>query len=397
MIAYAISATFRVSFCFVLCALMATPLVAQDQRLSEEHRQRAHAVAERMEAYLLSEQDEVSGGWRVNPEGITFPAITALVLNALLLDPQADHEDPDLKRAISYLLSQQQPNGGIYDTVLPSYNTSCAISALARVPTDEAREAMKRAMNFLITLQWSEVGTGPEAQVVDQSHPFYGGVGYGQSGRPDASNLTFFLQALHDGGYEHTDPAVQRALVFLSRLQMLDEVNDMPYADGSSQGGFIYATSPNADELGVGESKAGMIEETLTDGTKVSRLRAYGSMTYAAFKSFAYARLPADDPRVAAARRWISEHYTLSENPGLGKEGYYYFVLVFGRAMDAWGEPTLATNQGDRRWAEDLIERLEELQNEDGSMHSIHPRWLENDPVLITAYSLIALRHAIDE
>jgi squalene-hopene/tetraprenyl-beta-curcumene cyclase len=379
-------------------ATMAQPgAVPDDARVRETHRQRGELLAQRMESYLLSQQDQAAGGWRVNPDGVTFPAITALVLNALLLNPQVDQSDAAIQRSVAYLLGQQQPDGGIYDTVLPSYNTACSISALARVDDDKARAAVERATAFLLTMQWSEDATGPDAEQVGREHPFYGGVGYGGSGRPDASNLTLFLQALEDAGYEHNGPAVQRALVFLSRVQMDDAINEMPYADGSRQGGFIYATSPDSEQLGAGESKAGMIEETLDDGTVVSRLRAYGSMTYAGFKSFAYANLNEQDPRVQAAMAWMSDHYTLVENPGLGGEGFYYFVLVFGRALDAWDKPTLNTADGPRYWAEDLIERLEELQQDDGSMQSINDRWLENDPVLITAYSLIALRHALEE
>lgn len=369
----------------------------ESSRVRDIHRQRGELLAQRMESYLRTQQDQASGGWRVNPEGVTFPAITALVLNALLLNPQADQSDLVLQQAVAYLLSQQQPDGGIYDTVLPSYNTACSISALARVDTDAARQAVERATKFLLSMQWSEDATGPDAGQVGREHPFYGGVGYGGSGRPDMSNLTLFLQALEDAGYEHDGPAVERALVFLSRVQMDHTINEMPYADGSRQGGFIYATSPDEDQLGVGESKAGMIEETLDDGTVVSRLRAYGSMTYAGFKSFAYANLDEQDPRVQAALGWMTEHYTLAENPGLGDEGFYYFVLVFGRALDAWDKPTLPTTAGPRYWAEDLIDRLSELQQADGSMKSINDRWLESDPVLITAYSLIALRHAMEQ
>jgi hypothetical protein len=307
------------------------------------------------------------------------------------------------------------------------------------------------------------------------------------------------LQALHDAGVAPEDQAFQRALVFLQRTQMLhkDEngnlVNDMPYAEGSQQGGFIYATSPNEDNIGVGESKAGMIEETLSDGTVASRFRSYGSMTYAGFKSYIYADLSRDDPRVQAAYNWLRENYTLEENPGIGTDGYYYFLITMSRAMDAWGEPEIAAvsqpikltfssgeyivregetleialdtgiapdgteykfdrpvyfgtlgsvesylthqsakladgrdfiladrgswheSDGDlqerkvritytmtirieepRNWSNDLISKLAELQNEDGSFRSVDDRWMEGNPVLITAYSLIALQHAID-
>lgn len=39
--------------------------------------------------------------------------------------------------------------------------------------------------------------------------------------------------------------------------------NDMEYAKGSTQGGFIYAPSPNKDRLGEGSSPAGEIVESL--------------------------------------------------------------------------------------------------------------------------------------
>ncbi len=385
-----------------ICCLCALPAAAQ--RMSDAYRVRGEAVADRLEAYLLSQQDQASGGWGVNPQGVSFPAITGLVLNGLLLDPQADQSDPAIASAARYLIGWQQPNGGIYDKVLPSYNTSCSISALARIDSPEARKAVRDATEFLLTLQWQEPGQspgqetpGPGAKHVERSHPYYGGVGYGSHSRPDASNLTLFLQALEDAGYEHDGPAVQRALVFLSRIQMDERINDMAYANGSSQGGFIYSTGTEGDTAGQGESKAGMIEETLDDGSTISRLRAYGSMTYAGFKSFAYAKLADDDSRVESARRWLSTHYTLDENPGLGMAGFYYYILVFGRAMDAWGEPVLEVDGGDQRWAEDLIDRLEALQNDYGSMRSLDDRWMEADPVLISAYSLIALRHALHD
>ena len=41
------------------------------------------------------------------------------------------------------------------------------------------------------------------------------------------------------------------------------------------------------------------------EGGRVSRLRAYGSMTYAGFKSYVYADLPRDDPRVELALGWL--------------------------------------------------------------------------------------------
>lgn len=384
-------------------ALLAVVAAAPALGLDEAHYQRARVMIDNAVGYLRSAQDEATGGWAVNPNGPSFPAITGLVVTGMLMEPDIDAEDPSVSRGVDYMLSFRQEDGGIYDRVLGNYNTSICLSALARVDRPDAAAAIAPAQAFLRGLQFSNnAADHPETRTVGEDHPFYGGVGYGRHGRPDLSNLSLMLQGLHDSGLDCDDEAFQRAVTFLSRLQMHADVNDMAYAEGSTQGGFIYATGPSGSEPDAGESKAGTIEETLDDGTRISRLRAYGSMTYAGFKSYVYANLDRDDPRVRHALEWIRRHYTLDENPGLGDEGMYYYFVTFSRALDAWGLPTITTLNADgstaepRDWANDLIDRLAALQNPDGSFRSLDDRWMEDNPVLITAYALLALQHAID-
>jgi squalene-hopene/tetraprenyl-beta-curcumene cyclase len=385
----------------MVSAFAAAPATAID----EAHRRAADGMISRASAYLRSQQDGATGGWNVTPEGPQLPAITGLVVTGLLMSPEVTPEDPAAARGLEFILEYAQPDGGIYDRILPSYNTSICVSALARAAgrSEDAARAVAPAVAFLRTLQWSEgarEGT-EETGVVTREHPFYGGVGYGRQGRPDLSNTQFFVQAMHDAGVAPTDAAYQRALVFLSRCQMADSVNDMAYADGSSQGGFVYATSENKDNVGSGQSQtAGEVWETLDDGTRVSRLRAYGSMTYGGFKSYLYAALKRDDERVRLAYGWIRRNYTVRENPGIGSDGQYYYYLVFARALAAWGLPTVETiGEGgaaeERDWANDLIDQLESMQSADGSFKSVDERWMEDNPVLITAYSLIALQNAV--
>lgn len=376
--------------------------------IDEEHLVKAEGMIARASAWLRSQQDSATGGWSVNPkpDSPQLPAITGLVVNGLVMSPGVDATDPAVRRGVEFMLKHRQPDGGIYDRILPSYNTAICLSALSRVSTPEAAAAIVPGRAFLKSLQWSEDSLNDrtrETGKVERSHPFYGGVGYGNSSRPDNSNMAMFLQALRDTGLNKEDPAFARAVVFLERTQMLDAVNDMPYADGSAQGGFIYATTPDGkpENLGIGESKAGEIEETLSDGTKASRLRSYGSMTYAGFKGYVYADLKRDDPRVRAAYDWVRRNYTLKENPGIGTDGQYYYYVTFARALKAWGTTTITTLGNDgkpaetRDWANDLIAQLETMQNEDGSFKSVDDRWMENNPVLITAYALIALQEAV--
>jgi len=380
----------------MLAALAAAVGAPSARALDEAHYRRAREMIDRAIGYLRAQQDAATGGWMVREHGPQIPAITGLVLTGMLMEPDIDARDPAVARGLGFILSHRQPDGGIYDGILASYNTSICLSALARANTAEAGAAIEPAQDFLRSIQWSEdsIDHG-ETGAVTPDHPFYGGVGYGSHSRPDGSNLNMMLQALHDSGLSCDDPAYTRALVFLQRMQMDDRVNDMPYAEGSRQGGFIYATGPEGDQPGVGESKAGTIEEVTPDGRRVSRLRCYGSMTYAGFKSYIYANLDRDDPRVRLAYDWIRDHYTLEENPGVGMQGFYYYLVTFSRALDAWGLPYVETDAGPRDWANDLIDRLAGLQNPDGSFRSVHDRWMEGEPVLITAYALIALQHAI--
>jgi len=376
--------------------------------IDEPHLIKGRAMAGEAIAWLRTQQDLATGGWSVNPaaDSPQLPAITGLVLTGMLAQPGVDATDSAVSAGVGFILKYRQPDGGLYDRILPSYNTAICLSALAKARTPEAAAAIVPARSFLKSLQWSEEASdsaGLDTGRVERSHPFYGGLGYGHSGRPDNSNLSMFLQAMHDTGLNKEDPAFARAVVFLQRTQMLDSVNDLSFADGSSQGGFIYATSPDGkqENLGVGESKAGTIEETMSDGSVASRLRAYGSMTYAGFKGYIYADLSRDDPRVRAAFDWVRRNYTLKENPGVGTDGQYYYYVTFARALRAWGTTTITTldskgNAGETRdWANDIIDQLATLQNDDGSFRSVDDRWMENNPVLITAYALIALQEAV--
>src|SRR5260370_10893869 len=133
---------------------------------------------------------------------------------------------------------------------------------------DRYKKIIGDAAEFLKKLQWDEEeGKTPASD-------FYGGAGYDSKSRPDLSNTKFFLDALKDAGVSKDDPAMQRALVFISRCQNLkSEHNDQPWAGKINDGSFIYSAA------GGGETK--------TDAP-AGELPGYGSMTYAGVKSMIY-------------------------------------------------------------------------------------------------------------
>ncbi len=387
---------FHIKVISLILLMLCAPL-AIGADISAEHKRKAELTIHRAVEYLTTRQHPNTRGWDDDPDTMVIPAITGLVVQGLMLDPGVDETHPLIIQGTRYILKYVNDDGSIHAGMLPSYNTSICISALSMVHKPQALDAMLAGQKFIKTLQYSSSNPnnpndpGFESPITID-HPYFGGVGYGEHGRPDLSNLSFFIQALHDTGVSTNDVAYQRALVFLSRVQMADEVNEMPYADGSSQGGFIYATVPDLESVDgiAGQSQAGDIVETTEEGDELTRLRAYGSMSYAGFKSLVYANIDPDDPRMVSAWNWIENNYTLDENPGLDMQGYYYYLCTMSRALDAFGVDEI----NGHNWREEIIEKLYELQYVNGAFKVLNPRWMENNDVLIAAYALIALQHA---
>ena len=134
-------------------------------------------------------------------------------------------------------------------------------------------------------------------------------------------------------------------------------------------------------------------------------LRSYGSMTYAGLLSLIYADVSRNDPRVQSAFKWAVNHWSLGENPGMGPEGLYYFYNIMAKSLAAFGQEAIPVKSGGKpvSWRAELIRKLISLQRMDtdgsgtGYWVNDNNRWLENDPVLVTAYTLIALDAAIGE
>jgi squalene-hopene/tetraprenyl-beta-curcumene cyclase len=115
-------------------------------------------------------------------------------------------------------------------------------------------------------------------------------------------------------------------------------------------------------------------------------------MSYAGLLSYIYAQMDREDPRVKAVYDWLSSHYTLNENPGLGQQGLYYYYHTMAKALSIYGADSISLKNGTRvNWRKDLATRLLDLQHNDGYWTNESGRWWEKDPVLVTAYSVMAL------
>lgn len=307
------------------------------------------------------------------------PAVTALAVTSLVRSG-SPADAPAVKKGLAYLLSFRQPDGGIYQPGSPvaNYETSIALLALAACNGGGAyADAIKGAEAYVRNLQW-DGGEGKE-----QADPAFGGAGYGKKSRPDLSNTQFLIEALRTIGASENDPAIQKALTFVSRTQNLPGPdNPMPFPEKNPDGGFYYTPAAG------GESQAG----TLPNGG----LRSYGSMTYAGLKSMIFAGLKPDDPRVKAATEWLRKHYTFAENPGMGQAGLYYYFHTAAKSLDVLGADTFTDAEGTvHDWRAELSDVLLAKQNPDGSWTNENPRWMEDNPTLVTSYALLALAYCL--
>lgn len=367
-------------------AFVAVAIGALDPSLQRE----ADAAIVRAAKWLLARQ--APEGYWSNPD---YPALTALSVWAI--KRSGVPADDALKAAISYITSCAQPDGGIYRSPqaagrgggLKNYNTALCVIALYEAGGKDAFPLVLKAREFLARSQHLE------------SDIYYGGMGYDASTDrkyADLSNsyiayeamrLTEAAEDLRRQG-KRVDLNWEAARKFLARVQNLPEYNDLPWAGGDpdERGGFIYR--PDKSQAGTYKDHEGVI-----------RFRTYGSMTYAGLLSLIYAQVDRNDPRVRSAFDWAIRHWSLQENPGLGADGLYYFYNVLAKCLAVFGRSNLPRPDGTNiDWRTELVRRLVSLQKiepDTGLGYWVNDksgRWWESDPVLVTAYSLLALETA---
>lgn len=333
-------------------------------------------------AWLEKNQDP-AGFWST----VDHPAVTALALTAYRSNPGLVRgtEEPEwVRRGYGFLLKNVQPDGGIYAKGLMNYNTSLAMMALVTANKPQYDAALRRARAFVVRGQTDvEVKAGVD-------NPFAGGVGYGdKSKNSDLSNTLVALEALYYTRHLIKDTAAAEtkdlnwaaAIKFLEQCQNLPGTNRQPWAsaDPKNKGGFVYDP---------GASKAG--EVTLPNGRVA--LRSYGSMSYAGLLSYIYADLKPTDPRVVAVLEWLRDNYTLEENPGMGAQGYFYYLKLMTKALMACQVDTLELKDGRKvDWRREVAMKLLNRQQQEGSWLNDNARWWEKDSALVTSYAVMTL------
>ncbi|HMO65981.1 MAG TPA: terpene cyclase/mutase family protein [Verrucomicrobiota bacterium] len=344
------------------------------------------AAIQRGVEFLLKQQNPA--GWWSTAD---HPGVTGLVLTALNREPSGrfrPHRPSELNRAYDFLLSSARPDGALHRGQLANYNTALSLLALSTADDPNFLPVIRAARAYLAGTQ---IDFGEPGRL---DTPFDGGVGYGSRYQhSDMNNTIMALEAMRwselalpadeRAGRPQHDLNWEAAIHFLQNCQNLPAKNNADWVsdDPQDRGGFVYYP---------GHTKAQSVTNPVTGRVA---LRSYGSISYGGLLSYIYARLDQGDPRVTAVLDWLQANYTLDENPGLGPEGYYYYLHLMTKALTAAKVESLRPRDGrEIRWRDEVAARLLARQRADGAwVNTGADRWWEGDPVLVTAYSLLAL------
>ena len=337
-------------------------------------------------SWLNTEQNQTNGHWGDSD----YPALTGLALRANLGAPDSEVDaktEKILSKGFEFISSKVQSDGGIYGKGLASYNTSICMMALMQTKNPKFEPIIVKARNFLINQQSDFDQKG------EIDNTFDGGIGYGSTwAHSDLSNTHLAMEALfyakksfQSKEGESLDLDWDAAISFVSKCQNLKTTNSEEWVSehGDDKGGFIYFP---------GNSMAGDRE---TKGNQVA-LRSYGSMSYAGLLSFIYAEMNADDERVKAVRTWLSQNFSIKENPGMGPQGLYYYYHTMAKALSLSGTKKIQDANGKvRDWRKELAMELINNQNPEGFWINENGRWWEKDPILVSCYAILSLERIL--
>lgn len=329
----------------------------QPLHLDARQREAVDRAIERACDWIRTRQRE-DGSFECSSSEVCPVAVGALALWALASASEREADLDAAARASRFLLLHAQPDGGVYDAArgLHVYTSGVAARALeafaARRPSEEIDLAWRRAALFAYRegIPESAADESPEA-----------GLGSAAGGE-EARRI---LDSRADLSEEQ-----RRALEFLARAR------------------------------GEGTPRA-LLRTRRPDWAPPDA--SIGDFTYEDVLPIVYRELSPEQQLALRARNAIRASYTLQRNPDLtrrfgptgfqqGQQGIYYYYLLVTRTLSTFGSPVLELQSGERRdWVRELSARLLSLQLEDGRWENGADRWWESEPLVVTAYSVLAL------
>ncbi len=315
--------------------------------------------------------------------------IAGLVALAALESPYAkeEREKDYFKKTIKYLLSKVQKDGSISTpkSGYYTYKTAICLKVFTLLDKEKYAKVIKNGQDFLRNTQYDE------HDKMTAESDYFGGWGYGQKlGRASLPPVSWAIEGLKESGVKADDPVMKKAKVFVDKCQNTDQ---NPYDNKNKD------KVENINDGGARHNPLGSkVESTCKTPGKVN-FPSYGSMTAAFIKSLIHMGVPRDDMRLRRAFKWVVDNYSLDKNPGFSsannkdQQGLYFYYQTMSKALRLFGVHVFATKDGKlHNWSAELAQKIVSLQRKDSSwLNQYEERWIEGNPVLVTAYCLLAL------
>jgi hypothetical protein len=337
-------------------AFLGTGLAAGLAAAAACSRREAEAPLRRAAQFLWSQQAD-DGGWHSRTYGLlrSGQSLTPFVLDALLDVDEKVFARPRgaITRAFEFLQRNTNSDGalGLADSVAPDY-PNYATSLAVRVAIKMGRDAAAW-LRYLGAQQFTESNGWKHDDAP------YGAWGMGGARRspPDAGHVDLsmtrhVLEALKAAGMPPSDPAMQKAVVYLDRCQNPD-------------GGFYFSTV-NTDTNKAGE--------------EAGHYHSYGTTTADGILALRAAGVPATDPRRERAHNWLQEHHHAERVPGFenGPRAAWGLALRFYYAA-----AVIHASPG--------LPLLLPPQHSDGSWSNHSNLVKEDDPLIATGFAIQTL------
>lgn len=316
----------------------------------------------RAAAWLWDNQSD-TGGWHSQTYGLlrSGQSLTPFVLTALLSESGVN--STKVKKAIGFLRDNTRPDGslGCADPIsvdYPNYATALGVQAIIKAQQPGWQAQIAPMVHYLKLQQFTEQNGWNKTDAA------YGAWGMGGerrtppgTGHVDLSMTRHVLQALSTAGVPASDPAMQKAQVYVDRLKNPD-------------GGFIFSTTE---------------EDTNKAGREGEVFRSYGTATSDAILTLIATGAPVTDARIQKAWQWLETRHRPGIIPGFVGEAYqrWHQGLRFYYAS-ALNEAATALNK--RRLTVPLME-----QERDGSFINSENLVKEDDPLIATTFAVKAL------
>jgi squalene-hopene/tetraprenyl-beta-curcumene cyclase len=331
------------------------------------------------------------GAWRSRTYGALKDglSLTPTVLKAVAFAPEVDGSALSRRRGADLLTAGPSPQS----LAFPVYSAAEATIVLTQLKEPETSRAawlnLLKSGQLTEELGWtpSDAAYGAWGDAVRPSHR--SDADAGADINADLSSTLFALGALRIAGTPADDPAVRKALVFVSRCQNLGEERK-PEDPAFDDGGFFFSpTDPVRNKAGV----AG------TDRSGRTRYHSYGSATADGLRALLRSGLPLGHRRLVAARRWLERNFSATTNPGVFEPAraaerdatYYYYAWSLAHGFRALGGRMQEGNGANTAWAELLARALIGRQRGDGTWVNRFTASKEDDPLVATPLALGAL------